>query len=80
MHLIYGSSWGAPYGLLARRPGPAGGLGFGAALWAASRAELPALSVSPPPWKQPPAVLATDLGFHLVFGFATAAAFEALNT
>lgn len=80
MHVFYGTSWGLPYGLLAGRlRGPAGGLAFGAGVWASSLAELPAFGVAPPPWKQPPASLATDLGFHLVFGLATATAFEALT-
>jgi hypothetical protein len=79
-HLLYGSSWGAPYGLLGRRrPGPATGLAFGAGVWATSLAELPVLGVAPPPWRQPPLALAADLGFHLAYGFATAAAFEALS-
>jgi hypothetical protein len=78
MHVLYGTSWGLPYGLLSRRRGPASGLALGAGVWAISLAELPALGVAPPPWKQPPSSLAIDLGFHLVYGLATAAAFEAL--
>ena len=66
--------------LRSRRPaGPAKGLVFGLNVWLASLVELPALGVAPPPWKQPPAALAQDLGFHLVYGAATAAAYEAFT-
>jgi uncharacterized membrane protein len=80
MHGLYGTSWGLPFGVLFGRGGPTGpakGLAFGFSVWATSLVELPALGVAPPPWKQPPAVLAQDLAFHLVYGTATAAAYEA---
>jgi uncharacterized membrane protein len=81
--VLYGTSWGLPFGVLfgrgARPPGPAKGLVFGFGVWAASLAKLPALGVAPPPWKQSPAALAEDLGFHLVYGVATAAACEAFT-
>jgi uncharacterized membrane protein len=83
MHLLYGTSWGLPFGLLAahggRRPRPSDGLVLGLGVWAASLAELPALGVAPPPWKRSPAALAQDLGSHLVYGVATAAAYEAFT-
>jgi uncharacterized membrane protein len=83
MHALYGTSWGLPLGVLlgrgARPPGPAKGLAFGFGVWAASLAELPALGVAPPPWKQSPAALGQDLAFHLVYGVATAAAYEAFT-
>jgi hypothetical protein len=37
---------------------------------------LPLLGVAPPPWRRPPAALARDLAFHLVYGTATAAALQ----
>jgi uncharacterized membrane protein len=80
MHALYGTSWGLPFGVLFGRGGPTGptkGLAFGLNVWLASLVELPALGVAPPPWKQPPAALAQDLAFHLVYGTATAAAYEA---
>ena len=81
MHAVYGTSWGLPFGVLfgrgERLPGPAKGLAFGFGVWAASLAELPALGVAPPPWKQSPAALGQDFAFHLVYGAATAAAYEA---
>jgi uncharacterized membrane protein len=82
MHVLYGSSWGLPFGLAfgrGRPAGPAKGLAFGATVWLASLVELPALGVAAPAWKQPPEALARDLGFHLVYGAATAAAYEAFT-
>jgi uncharacterized membrane protein len=81
MHALYGTSWGLPFGVLFGRGGPTGpakGLAFGLNVWLASLVELPALGVAPP-WKQPPAALAQDLAFHLVYGTATAAAYEAFT-
>lgn len=81
-HALYGTSWGLPFGLAFGRggpPGPAKGATFGAGVWLASLVELPALGIAPAPWKQPPAALARDLGFHLVYGTATAAAYDALS-
>jgi uncharacterized membrane protein len=82
MHALYGTSWGLPFGVLFGRGGPTGpakGLVFGLNVWLASLVELPALGVAPPPWKQPPGALAQDLAFHLVYGTATAAAYEAFT-
>jgi uncharacterized membrane protein len=84
MHLLYGTSWGLPLGLLvgslSRRP-PAAllGAGLGLSAWGASLVVLPGLRISEPPWRQSPAALAADVGMHLVFGEATAAAFAALG-
>jgi hypothetical protein len=40
---------------------------------------LPALDLADAPWKQPVGALAQDLGFHLVYGAVTAAAYEAFT-
>jgi uncharacterized membrane protein len=82
MHALYGTSWGLPFGVFFGRGGPTGpakGLVFGLNVWLASLVELPALGVAPRPWKQPPGALAQDLAFHLVYGTATAAAYEAFT-
>jgi uncharacterized membrane protein len=73
MHMLYGTAWGAPFGLL-RRSRPGDGVLFGTVVWGVSLVELPLLGVAPPPWRQTPGALARDLGFHLVYGTATAAA------
>ncbi len=82
MHVLYGTSWGVPFGLAAgsRRgaASPAGGLAFGAVVWAFGLAQLTALKLAPPPSDQPPASLGIDLGFHLLYGAATQAAYRAL--
>jgi len=72
MHVLYGTAWGAPIGLL-RRSQHGNGLLFGAAVWGVSLIELPLLDVAPPPWHQSSGALASDLAFHLVYGTATAA-------
>jgi uncharacterized membrane protein len=73
MHMLYGTAWGAPFGLL-RRSRPSHGLLFGTVVWCVSLVELPLLGVAPPPWRQTPGALARDLAFHVVYGTATAAA------
>ena len=82
MHVLYGSSWGIPFGVLAgtrgSQPEPAG-VAFGLAVWGASLAQLPALGLAPLPWKQSPRALATDAGFHVIYGLGAAAALRALS-
>jgi uncharacterized membrane protein len=85
MHMLYGTAWGLPFGLtlgsLRRRPSAtASGLVLGLSAWGASLAQLPALDLAPPPWEQAPAALAGDLAFHLVYGTATAAVYQALSS
>jgi hypothetical protein len=77
MHWLYGTSWGALYGLAARRPTT--GIAFALTVWGASLVELPAMRLAPPVWKMPPSAIAPDLGFHLVYGVATAAAHRRLG-
>jgi len=84
MHWLYGTSWGLPFGLVAgsrrrRRSLLADGVGFGLAIWAASRGQMAAMQLAPPPWRDPPSTLAMDLGFHLLYGAAAAVAFRALR-
>lgn len=76
MHWLYGTSWGVLYGLGARRA--TRGVSFGLLVWGASLVELPAMQLSPPVWEMPPASIAPDLGFHLLYGVAVAGAHRAL--
>ena len=83
MHWGYGTQWGADYGITAalagaRPPVLAGGAGLGVTAWAASLVQLPAFDAAPPPWRQPPAQLATDAALHVLFGVSVAAALKAL--
>jgi hypothetical protein len=81
MHWGYGVTWGGIYGLaqshLRARPAVRGTL-FGAALWGASYAQLVPLGIYEPPWEYPVKDLGVDLSYHLVYGVATAYAFDAL--
>ncbi len=84
MHWLYGTSWGLPYGLAAgssRSPGStlSGGLAFATAVWAASRGQMTAMQIAPPPWRDPPSSLVVDVGSHLAYGLATALAFRAIR-
>ncbi len=78
MHWLYGTSWGVPLGLFARQP-EVSGLSFGLAVWGVGLVQLPALGLAPVPWKQSPAALATDAGFHVVYGLGAAGALRALS-
>jgi hypothetical protein len=79
MHWLYGTSWGALLGLAAagRRPGT--GIAFGLVVWGASLVELPAMKLAPPPWEYELKSIAPDVGFHLLYGVATATAYKALD-
>lgn len=77
MHVAYGTGWGALYGLAARRPTL--GLAFAAVVWGASLIELPAMKLAPPVWKMPSESIAPDLGFHVLYGTATALTHRALR-
>jgi hypothetical protein len=79
-HWGFGLANGAAYGLFAgsRPPRVWYGLPFGAAVWAAGYAVLPQLGVYRQIWDYDLETLEKDLGAHLVFGTATAAAFSIL--
>lgn len=83
-HYAYGAAAGLGYGLL--RAGAAGappallGMLWGAAIWAASyQGWLPAAGITPATTDRPPAERVAPIVAHLVFGLATAYAFEALS-
>lgn len=81
-HWAYGTGWGVLYGLAESRamlPLPQAGPGFGLAVWAASLVHMPLLGLAPPVWKYPPSAFPPDIGFHLVYGIATAVAYEAID-
>jgi hypothetical protein len=82
MHWLYGTAWGAVYGLAAGsgRPNPAtGGALLGTGVWAAAYGELVPLGIYRPPWRYPAKELALDLSYHLVYGAAVAGAYAALD-
>ncbi len=82
MHWSYGTSWGAVYGLAQgtlHARAPRHGLAFGTAVWSASLIELPAMQLAPPVWEYPPAELALEVGYHLVYGLGVAGAYALLR-
>ncbi len=82
MHRSYGTGWGAVYGLAQgaiHAPTLRHGLLFGTGVWAMSYVELVPMGLYEPPWKYSPSAIATEVGYHLVYGTATAAAYSLLD-
>lgn len=84
MHWAYGMGWGLPFGIAAGSSRSSdsvvsSGLALATFVWAAGRGEMTAMKLAPPPWQDPPSSLAVDVGSHLVYGLATAAAFRAVR-
>lgn len=84
MHVLYGMSWGVPYGLVSGshdspQPVLRSAVKFGVTVWSASLVQLPAMQLAPPVWEYDPKSLATDVGFHIVYGLGAALAFRALR-
>jgi hypothetical protein len=77
-HWGYGVSAGAPFGVLTPAPKLRYGLPFGAGVWASGYVTLPLLGVYKPIWEYDLETLGKDLGAHLVYGTATAAALRML--
>lgn len=81
VHWLYGSSWGAVYGVIeesARQP-LVSGFALTSAVMASDYTLLPAMHLYEPPWRYPPKTLAKDFGNHLVHGLAIAAAYRGLD-
>ncbi len=75
LHLGYGATLGAGYGLLAGRRLPARGAGglFGVGAWLlGSWMLMPALGVKRAPWRKSLRENATDLAAHALYGVVTA--------
>jgi hypothetical protein len=82
-HWAYGSAAGAMYGILAgsaRRPLPAYGLPFGAAVFANDYLALPVAGLYQPIWTYDAKTLAWDLSGHLAYGTGTATTVWLLTT
>jgi uncharacterized membrane protein YagU involved in acid resistance len=81
MHWLYGTSWGALYGILEEtfhRP-VVSGVAVTSAVIAFDYSVLPAMKLYKPPWKYPATTLAKDYANHLVYGLSVAAAYRALD-
>jgi hypothetical protein len=84
MHVLYGTSWGVPYGIVSGshdspQPVVRSAVKFGVAVWGASLVQLPAMQLAPPVWEYDPKSLVPDVGFHIVYGLGAALAFRALR-
>jgi hypothetical protein len=85
VHMGYSAMWGALFGVVQDRmhpPSALHGLLLGGLVYAAnfpSFGLLPKLGVLPPPSLQPLSEAPVPAGAHVVYGLATAAAFEALR-
>jgi len=81
-HWAFGVFSGAGYGLVAGSlPSPRilYGLPFGASVWAGGYVVLPVAKLYEPIWKYDVKTLANDLSGHLVYGLATAAAWQLIE-
>lgn len=82
MHWGYGVTWGGVYGLAQSRlrAHPAvHGMVLGTGLWGLEYAQLVPLGISEPPWEYPAKDLGVELSSHLVYGLATAYAFDQID-
>jgi hypothetical protein len=82
VHWATGSQWGALYGIVTRsrtERSPAHGLLLGPAAWGTAYALLGSAGIYEPIWRYDKETLAKDLGAHLVFGVATAAAYRVMD-
>lgn len=81
MHWLYGTSWGIPYGVVARRlpvaPEISGPI-YGLIVWSAGLIVQPAAGVADPPWKRAPSSLRSEALFHLIYGVGAGAAQRSL--
>lgn len=81
VHWLYGSSWGALYGVIqesVRRP-LVSGVALTGAVMATDYTLLPAMKLYEPPWRYPARTLARDFATHLVHGLAIAGAYRAID-
>jgi hypothetical protein len=85
LHYVYGSGMGGFYGLAMTRlhgaPPLLTGAGFGVAVWAGSgHAWLPGTGILPATTDRLPQHRLVPIAAHLLYGIATAYAYEALST
>jgi hypothetical protein len=81
-HWVYGTSWGALYGMVQEtlRPNPvAHGAALGGVVTATDYTLLPLMHVYEPPWRYSAKTIAKDLANHVVYGLAVAGAYRALD-
>ncbi len=83
MHFLYGSFWGAVYGLIQsslRLPPAPHGLLYGLVVWLIGPATLvPAMHIMPPPQKQGVRKALMVVGFHVAYGLGLGLTFDAFT-
>jgi uncharacterized membrane protein YagU involved in acid resistance len=81
VHWLYGTTWGAFYGLVqesVEQP-VVSGVALAGAVVATDYTLLPAMNLYKPPWRYPASTLAKDFGHHVVYGLSVAGAYRALD-
>jgi hypothetical protein len=81
VHWVYGTTWGAFYGLVqesVEQP-VLSGVALAGAVVATDYTVLPAMNLYKAPWRYPASTLARDFGNHLVYGLSVAGAYRALD-
>jgi uncharacterized membrane protein YagU involved in acid resistance len=81
VHWVYGTTWGALYGLVqesVEQP-VVSGVALAGAVVATDYTLLPAMNLYKPPWRYPASTLAKDFAHHVVYGLSVAGAYRALD-
>jgi len=83
VHWLYGSMWGAQYGVVAgsvdREAKPSWGLALAPVVWLSGYVVLPLAKLYKPLWEYDAETLMKDFTAHLAYGAATGAAFARLT-
>lgn len=81
VHWTYGTAWGGLYAVIEESVGNplVSGPALTATVVASDYTLLPMMNLYRPPWRYPVTTLAKDFAHHLVYGFAVAGAYKALD-
>jgi len=81
MHWLFGTSWGAVYGIYQEtfKQPVVSGAALATTVMAFDYTVLPAMKLYKKPWEYAPSTLAKDYAKHFVYGFSVAAAYSALD-
>jgi hypothetical protein len=82
VHWAYGVGWGGLYGIVQgslHAPAAVAGTAFSGVVVGSAYTVLPAMRIYDKPWEYPPSTLATDAGYHLVYGLTVAGTYRLLD-
>ena len=81
MHWLFGTSWGAVYGIYQEtfKQPVVSGAALATTVMAFDYTVLPAMKLYKKPWQYAPSTLAKDYAKHVVYGFSVAAAYSLLD-